>query len=593
MKTQFKKKLLEKIGLLDDISAVKKSELIKLINEVSSFTINILTNILKRHPIIPVKSIIFGKVKEDISVDFGLKRNQDQVVIADWIMNLQSKTRSYLLSFIVLKECLLHFLNNEIEEVDESIINIITVLLLVDLFNITTTDNPVLSAIRSKIYPEEIAEFSNYYWDNLLLLLISNNIPFTEVFEISFEIFNKKQTTSRKIKEFSEWTFSKTIEESSSILPFYTNLKLIELIETLHELGYERGTTSFIARKLDLTQKTIAKRFKALNETFSTYWRSDINYEKINLHNYLFKITLNKNGFFEKLTQDLLKIPYLKSLFHGTDSNSNIIYSPTLICPHIISDQLSDKLSKMKSKNLISDFTLQLVRERHRYFAISNIPHKPILSVFKKLINPKDPSLRMYTFYSYKRAQKIPSPAKPLQLDYNLLYFLSIITSKLLLRARYGVTLNEFKKFYLENNVLMTDVDAQTDLLYQNELRAKNKELLTFSLYMRNRMKRSPDVLIFEIPTSDEISNDKIDLVTKKLSVFSLLGQNTIYDRYIFNLPGVAHTHPIRKIIQDFLEKEGLTPSFYTIKFYKSNFVPLQNLFDFDSQKWKISSLKD
>ncbi|NPE07843.1 MAG: hypothetical protein GNW80_06150 [Asgard group archaeon] len=593
MKTQFKKKLLEKIGLLDDISAVKKSELIKLINEVSSFTINILTNILKRHPIIPVKSIIFGKVKEDISVDFGLKRNQDQVVIADWIMNLQSKTRSYLLSFIVLKECLLHFLNNEIEEVDESIINIITVLLLVDLFNITTIDNPVLSAIRSKIYPEEIAELSNYYWDNLLLLLISNNIPFTEVFEISFEIFNKKQTTSRKIKEFSEWTFSKTIEESSSILPFYTNLKLIELIETLHELGYERGTTSFIARKLDLTQKTIAKRFKALNETFSTYWRSDINYEKINLHNYLFKITLNKNGFFEKLTQDLLKIPYLKSLFHGTDSNSNIIYSPTLICPHIISDQLSDKLSKMKSKNLISDFTLQLVRERHRYFAISNIPHKPILSVFKKLINPKDPSLRMYTFYSYKRAQKIPSPAKPLQLDYNLLYFLSIITSKLLLRARYGVTLNEFKKFYLENNVLMTDVDAQTDLLYQNELRAKNKELLTFSLYMRNRMKRSPDVLIFEIPTSDEISKDKIDLVTKKLSVFSLLGQNTIYDRYIFNLPGVAHTHPIRKIIQDFLEKEGLTPSFYTIKFYKSNFVPLQNLFDFDSQKWKISSLKD
>ncbi len=593
MKTQFKKKLLEKIGLLDDISAVKKSELIKLINEVSSFTINILTNILKRHPIIPVKSIIFGKVKEDISVDFGLKRNQDQVVIADWIMNLQSKTRSYLLSFIVLKECLLHFLNNEIEEVDEALINIITVLLLVDLFNITTTDNPVLSAIRSKIYPEEIAEFSNYYWDNLLLLLISNNIPFTEVFEISFEIFNKKQTTSRKIKEFSEWTFSKTIEESSSILPFYTNLKLIELIETLHELGYERGTTSFIARKLDLTQKTIAKRFKALNETFSTYWRSDINYEKINLHNYLFKITLNKNGFFEKLTQDLLKIPYLKSLFHGTDSNSNIIYSPTLICPHIISDQLSDKLSKMKSKNLISDFTLQLVRERHRYFAISNIPHKPILSVFKKLINPKDPLLRMYTFYSYKRAQKIPSPAKPLQLDYNLLYFLSIITSKLLLRARYGVTLNEFKKFYLENNVLMTDVDAQTDLLYQNELRAKNKELLTFSLYMRNRMKRSPDVLIFEIPTSDEISNDKIDLVTKKLSVFSLLGQNTIYDRYIFNLPGVAHTHPIRKIIQDFLEKEGLTPSFYTIKFYKSNFVPLQNLFDFDSQKWKISSLKD
>lgn len=592
MKTHFKKELLEKIALLNDISNVKKSELIKLINEVFSFTINILTNILKRHPIIPVKSLIFGKVKEDICIDFGLKRNRDQVVIADWIMNLQSKTRSYLLTFIIFKESLLHFLKNEIDEVDEAIINIIAVLLLVDLFNIATVDNPVLSAIRSKIYPEEIAEFSNYYWDNLLLLLISNNIPFTEVLEISIEIFDKKQTTSRKIEEFSEWTFSNTFEESSSILPFYTNLKLIELIETLLELGYERGTTSFIARKLDLTQKTIAKRFKALNETFSTYWRSDINYEKINLHNYLFKITLNKNGLLEKLTQDLLKIPYLKSLFHGTDSNSDIIYSPTLICPHIISDQLSDKLSKMKSKNLISDFTLQLVRERHRYFAISNIPNKPTLSVFKTLINQKDPSLRKYTFYSYKRAQKIPSSTKSLQLDYNLLYFLSIITSRLLLRARYGVTLNEFKKFYLENNILMTDVDAQTDLLYQNESRAKNRELLTFSLYMRNLMKRKPEVLIFEIPTTNELTRDKFDEVIKKLSVFSLLGQNTIYDRHIFNLPGVAHTHPFCKIIQDFLEEEGLTSSFFTIKFYKSNFVPLQNLFDYENRKWKIIDFK-
>lgn len=593
MKTHFKKELLEKIGLLDDISNVKKSELIKLINEVSGFTINILTNILRRHPIIPVKSVIFGKVKEDISVDFGLKRNQDQVVIADWIMNLQSKTRSYLLSFIVLKESLLHFLKNEIEEVDEAIINIVTVLFLVDLFSITTIDNPVLSAIRSKIYPEEIAEFSNYYWDNLLILLISNNIPFIEVFEFFFRILDKQQTTStRKIKEFSEWTFSKTIEESFSILPFYTNLKLIELIETLLELGYERGTTSFIARKLGLTQKTIAKRFKALNETFSTYWRSDLNYEKINLHNYLFKITINKNGILEKLTQDLLKIPYLKSLFHGKDSNSDILYSPTLICPHIISDQLSDKLSKMKSKNLISDFTLQLVRERHRYFAISNIPHKPTIDVFKTLVNQKDPSLKKYTFYKYERARKIPSPAKPLQLDYNLLYFLSIITSKLLLRARYGVTLNEFKKFYLENDILMTDVEAQTDLLYQNELRAKNRELLTFSLYMRNLMKRSPNVLIFEIPTSNELSRDKFNEVIKKLSVFSLLGQNTIYDRHIFNLPGVAHTHPIRKIIQDFLENEDLASSFYTIKFYRSNFVPLQDLYDYENQKWNITDFK-
>ena len=106
-------------------------------------------------------------------------------------------------------------------------------------------------------------------------------------------------------------------------------------------------------------------------------------------------------------------------------------------------------------------------------------------------------------------------------------------------------------------------------------------------------MKRSTDVLIFEIPTSNGISDKEFSKIIKKLQVFSLLGQNSLYDRHIFNLPGVAHTHPIKKVIQDFFEKEGLIPTFYTIKLYKTNFVPLYDLYDFENQKWKITSFKD
>jgi hypothetical protein len=99
--------------------------------------------------------------------------------------------------------------------------------------------------------------------------------------------------------------------------------------------------------------------------------------------------------------------------------------------------------------------------------------------------------------------------------------------------------------------------------------------------------------MIFEIPTSTEISDKEFSKIIEKLQVFSLLGQNTLYDRHIFNLPGVAHTHPIKKVIQDFFEKEGLIPSFYTIKFYKSNFVPLHDLYDYEDQKWKITNFKE
>ncbi|MCG3253135.1 MAG: hypothetical protein KAX09_04740 [Candidatus Heimdallarchaeota archaeon] len=594
MKPPFRDAIIEKLFFLADLATMKKSEITELLNKQMKGIISILSNYLNFSPKIERRNITFGKVKEDLGADFGLNRLNERVVFADWILAMQSKTRIYLLTFLIIKESLLLFFEIEKDGIIEAIINIITILLVVELFKIDTIDNPILSAIRSKIYSEEIAGFSMYYWDNLLLLLIRNNVPFSDVLEEYEKTLKKKLSNSKEIiKQFSDWTFSKTIKEGDSILPFYTNLKLIEIIELLLELGPEKGTTSYIARKLDLSQKTIAKRFKALNESFTTYWRTDINYEKINLHNYLFKITLNKRSITEKLTQDLIKIPYLRSIFLGTDSKIDVLYSPALNCPHIISKQLEYKLNRMKDKGLINDYCLQLVRETYRNFTITNLPYNSSISTFRNFISQDETSLRKFTFYHHKRSSILPVKDKPLNLDQNLLNFLSVLNSKLLLRSRYGVSINEFKKFYMKNDIPITDIDAQTDLLYQNELRARNKGLLSFSLYMRNLMKRIPDVLIFEIPTSNGYSDKDIRLITNKLQIFSQLGQKKLYDRHIFNIPGVAHTHPIKEVIQEYLEEQGLATTFYTVRFHKLNFVPLQDLYDFDERKWRIIDFKE
>ncbi|MCE7745734.1 MAG: hypothetical protein GPJ52_11440 [Candidatus Heimdallarchaeota archaeon] len=594
MKPPFRDAIIEKLFFLADLATMKKSEITELLNKQMKGIISILSNYLNFSPKIERRNITFGKVKEDLGADFGLNRLNERVVFADWILAMQSKTRIYLLTFLIIKESLLLFFEIEKDGIIEAIINIITILLVVELFKIDTIDNPILSAIRSKIYSEEIAGFSMYYWDNLLLLLIRNNVPFSDVLEEYEKTLKKKLSNSKEIiKQFSDWTFSKTIKEGDSILPFYTNLKLIEIIELLLELGPEKGTTSYIARKLDLSQKTIAKRFKALNESFTTYWRADINYEKINLHNYLFKITLNKRSITEKLTQDLIKIPYLRSIFLGTDSKIDVLYSPALNCPHIISKQLEYKLNRMKDKGLINDYCLQLVRETYRNFTITNLPYNSSISTFRNFISQDETSLKKFTFYHHKRSSILPVKDKPLNLDQNSLNFLSVLNSKLLLRSRYGVSINEFKKFYMKNDIPITDIDAQTDLLYQNELRARNKGLLSFSLYMRNLMKRIPDVLIFEIPTSNGYSDKDIRLITNKLQIFSQLGQKKLYDRHIFNIPGVAHTHPIKEVIQEYLEEQGLATTFYTVRFHKLNFVPLQDLYDFDERKWRIIDFKE
>ncbi|HUU77078.1 MAG TPA: hypothetical protein VMX55_01945, partial [candidate division Zixibacteria bacterium] len=392
---------------------------------------------------------------------------------------------------------------------------------------------------------------------------------------------------SDKVKLFSDWVIKKTISVEVVISPIYTNLKLIDLIETLLKLGYEKSTTSLIAKKYKVSQKTITKRFKALNESYSTYWISNIKYEELNLHNYFFTITINKD-INQKLIQMLTEIPYLNTLFQGFDDNSVKLYSPAFVCPHIIGEQLREKLRKMKNKKLITDYCIQLIREKFQYYSITNFPYNPTVETFKRLISSDDEYLRKYCFYHQKRSSTIPTKDKPIKLDYNMLYFLSIIIGKYLLQARYAVRINEFEKFYKENNISHTDVKAQTDLLYQNEFRAKKKDLLSFSLYMRNITVRGQEVLIFEIPTVENKSQEEINEIIKKLQVFSFLGQINLYDRYVFQIPGVSHTHPIRKVIQEILEQEGIPVSFYTIKLLKSKYVPLQDLYDYHQEKWKI-----
>jgi len=588
MKNSLQEIILKNIELIENIEINDKLSIENQLILILKETINCLSNYFNKKPILQAKEITFEKLRENLGVNFGIQRSNEKIILANWILDLQLKTRSYLLSFFILKESILHFFDGEIKEEDEAIINIISILLLVELMDITTLDNPMLSAIRSKIYSEEIASISYAYWDKLLVLLMKKNIPFIDTLDEFQSIYgNKALSKSDKVKLFSDWVIKKTISVEVVISPIYTNLKLIDLIETLLKLGYEKSTTSLIAKKYKVSQKTITKRFKALNESYSTYWISNIKYEELNLHNYFFTITINKD-INQKLIQMLTEIPYLNTLFQGFDDNSVKLYSPAFVCPHIIGEQLREKLRKMKNKKLITDYCIQLIREKFQYYSITNFPYNPTVETFKRLISSDDEYLRKYCFYHQKRSSTIPTKDKPIKLDYNMLYFLSIIIGKYLLQARYAVRINEFEKFYKENNISHTDVKAQTDLLYQNEFRAKKKDLLSFSLYMRNITVRGQEVLIFEIPTVENKSQEEINEIIKKLQVFSFLGQINLYDRYVFQIPGVSHTHPIRKVIQEILEQEGIPVSFYTIKLLKSKYVPLQDLYDYHQEKWKI-----
>ncbi len=588
-------KLAEDLAVLETLAIKEVDQRVSILNDLQTVFQNKLKAYTKKKPHWPQRRIVLGQVEDNMGVHYAIKRTSTKTILATWIFNLQPKTRFYLLSFFTAKEALLPFFAQIPTEEEEAIINILAILLLREIYQIQSLENPLLSAIRSKIYSELIANISYLLWDNMLVMLITKKVPLIDAFlEFDKLLNSKEQLLQRKrsfTSKFMEWVNERTITELDAILPLFIHYKLIELIENFLELGYELSSTSFIARKLKLSQKTVTNRFKALNESYSTFWLTEINFEEMNLHNYFIKITLAKEKYLKPLATKLLENPYIQNIYTGSNSNNAIIYSPRFICPHIVSERLHEHLRKIAREGIVSDFSVSLIREKYRYFTLSE---RPItlkkIAPFEQMVKTLEPSLRKYLFSHIKRSSTIPEKDKPVNFDYNLLSFLSIIKGKYLLRARYAVWINEFKDFYLRNKISPTNVKEQINLLYYYELQAKKKKLINFSLYIRSLMKRAPNVLIIELPNSG-LSNEELNAVIDKLRILSFLGQVDLYDRHLFQILGISHSHPLAKSIEQFLVDEGLSPSLYTIKLQKTKFLPFHELYDYEEQKWKIEGI--
>jgi len=536
-----------------------------------------------------------GSVETEFSITYGISRSNGLITLANWLFDLPKMIKIYMLQFIIVKESILHYFNLNIDynfsEIEEVITNIITMLLLAEVFSINAFDSPLISSIRARIYPSEICGKDNGFWDNLLRLLFFKKIPSADVLKLAREIFsNRTEDVSQEdiIKVFSKWVFDTAVKEEDVIIPIYLTDRLITIVDQLLEFGYENGSAPNIASKVDLHENTIRNQMTYLTQHYSTYWRPEFNLEKLNLNNYFLRIQMKDTSSFEKVSKMIVNIPYVRSVYHSKYPENQIIYSPHLFCPHITANNLDAKLLELQNKNIIDNYTLQIVRERKHYATISNYPFEPKKKTFQDLIDGKhNEILRKYVF-SHSKKEFSMEIEDEVPFDYNLLYFLSILRSKYLLRSRYGVLISELPKLYELNNISNVDVIKQTDFLNQIEIRARKRGLLTYCFFIRSLTRKGSDILVTELQNIDDYPKKLLDEVIEKLRVFSFLGQITLHDRIIFTMPGVSHQHYIKEIIQNKLKKAEMEAIFYTIGIANYKMIPMHELYDFDDQKWKI-----
>jgi len=577
------------------IPSMKTKELVLYLNTSLVNITKQLNSFFGEKSISNYRKFHLGSVKTDFSVSYGISRSNDSITLADWIFDLPKMIKVYILKFIIVKESILHYLNANIDysfsEIEEVITNITTILLLAEVFSINAFDSPLIASIRARIYPFEICGKDNSFWDNLLRLLFLKKIPFSDVLELAKEIFSNRTVDISQgdiIKVFSKWIFDTTVKEEDVINPIYLTDRLITVVDQLLEFGYENGSAPNIASKIGIHENTVRNQMNYLTEHYSTFWRPELNLEKLNLNNYFLKIQMKDTNSFDKVNQILKNIPYVKNLYHGKYPENQILYSPQIFCPHVIANNLDAKLLELQKKDIIEDFTLQIVREKKHFAAISNYPFNPNKKTFQNLIEGKhNQILRKYVF-SHSKKEFSMEIGDDVPFDYNLLFFLSILRNKYLLRSRYGVAIAELQKLFELNDISNVDVIKQTDFINQIEIRARKRGLLTYCLFIRSLTRKGSDILVTEIKDIDDYPKKLLDEVIEKLRVFSFLGQITLHDRIVHTMPGVSHQHYIKEIIQNELNKVNIKAEYYTIGIAQSRLISMHDLYDFDEQKWKI-----
>ncbi|MHA1435680.1 MAG: hypothetical protein ACTSO7_17710, partial [Candidatus Heimdallarchaeota archaeon] len=458
---------------------------------------------------------------DEFGVNLGIKRTKTNLVIQKWLFELQQRIKGYILTFIVIKESFMLFLEHELIELEEAIINIVSMLMIKQLYKIKTFDNPIIASVIGRIYPNTISGIEYQRIDSLFKTLFQKKVPYNDVFTTFFKDRKEQKPDANELyNKFSKWTNS-FLKDDDIISPIYVREKIVPIIDSLLELGYEKGTSSVIAKMLNVHENTARNYFKEMTTNYTTFWRALVNYERLKLHNYLFIITVKDQTKFEQIHDLLWKIPYLKSLYIGESEGQKLLYSPSLICPHLVSEQLNEQLRKFEAKEIL-EYTLQLIRGRYHFGTITSKYLTPSMKTFTELLdNSKSTkSLKKYTFAEEIRDSSLVFNDDDIPFDYNLLYFLSILSSKFLLKSRYGVNVSQLPKLYEKNDIPKANVDSQTDFINQIEIRARRRNLLSYALFMRGQAPKTSNVLIFEIHTID-LSDEKLQKLIERLSIFS------------------------------------------------------------------------
>ncbi|MHA1435900.1 MAG: hypothetical protein ACTSO7_18840, partial [Candidatus Heimdallarchaeota archaeon] len=559
----------------------------KKIKTLVNKTTSILNEYFKNKKILQCENIDFDHIEEKNGLREVIIWSKSKTIFTIRILDYPKRKQYYILLFLIVKASLLHLVDSTIHETEEPILDLLSLLWLRDVFKIKDKTRKIFEGHANYAFFKE----NQIHWGTLLAVCIVCNISFSEMLEYYIDYRRKPKTTREQSFELiKNWIYEKAYSEEYWISPIYLNNKLFNLVEVLGEQGYKNSSSSKIALKLNVHKNTIRDQFDQLTSKFTVIWKAFINLTKLNLFCYLLRINVNEKEFLEKITDYLIEIPYIKTIYIGNSPESNVIYSPNFEGPHFLSEQIYKQLESFQKKGIITNFYMELVKERTLCNTFTTRFQTPTIKYLQSLFRKRDQNLRKCSFYQSKFDYSIESLSnKQISLDYQLLYYLSFINAITLKKSTTHVKWNEYKEFLEYSNIAEHETQRMNKLLNHLKTKAIRKNLLSFHFYLRPIGRIKQNVTIIEFPFKNHIIPREFYNVLDRIRIFSLTGNIRTNDRFVLTIPGISQNHPICKEIDQLLEKSKIEAETYTVAPERRQSVPYHKLFDFEKGKWKLS----
>ncbi|NHJ46913.1 MAG: hypothetical protein FK733_03915 [Asgard group archaeon] len=537
------------------------------------------------------RTIVIKDLKKEFGYDFGVQRTRSECRIASWLFDLSKYEKDALQKFLLVKEALLHFISiSKIHPIfTESLINVIVLIFIKEMGYFSTVSDRAVRFINLRKRLNDTKQ--NFWFINSFILFFTLDISPIDIIKKYHSLILQSEEESWSEEKFQQ-TFNDWITGLYSpedfFSPFYFQNRFIQIVKLLLNFGQEKSTTSFIASKMNIHVNSARNYFIELKKKARIWWLPVWNLEKFNLQNYILLLKMDSANKQSDLINLLESIPYIKTVYQSKDQNGSfVVFSNEFCCPPQLEETLNSRLKKWQDEKLITDY---IFKPRQAYITHHTLSSKKIrlnLINYRKLTTKLDDYIFRYTNSHTEYIRSLNNKSKPtIQLDYNLLSFLSIYRFRDIAKANYFVYITDFYKLCEKNNINRADNNLVMDFLNQLEIRARKRNLFNYTLLI-SPVTGFENVLIHEIPFNSTKEMKRATDLIEKYYIFSFTTQHVLDNKIILMVRGgFTYKHLIFDIIKQAFTQNGFDTNFYSVNWHNSKPIPFQNLFDYDNNDW-------